>query len=168
MPDGKQPRGVAVVVFRNFACEFACPASVYVCHKVWRTRRVMRGSVCGMLALIAMVALPVLGQTPAAQTSPAAISKPFPIARLPYMAEFKILLVRALPNGTAVTHESTVITVRETQGRHMTATTAIPTSADQTATTAKRLRCRCCAGRPRPARHAGAEREVRFNRPYGR
>jgi hypothetical protein len=95
----------------------------------------MRGIIWRMLALIAMVALPVLGQTPAAQTSPAAISKPFPIARLPYMAEFKILRVRALPNGTAVTHESTVITVRDTQGRHMTATTAIPTSADQTATT---------------------------------
>ncbi len=95
----------------------------------------MRGSVGRMWALIAMVALSVLCQASAAQTSPAAISKPSPIARLPYMAEFKILRVKALPNGTAVTHESRVITARDSQGRHMIATTAIPMSADQTATT---------------------------------
>jgi hypothetical protein len=88
-----------------------------------------------MWALFAMVALPALGQTPAAQTSPAAISMPSPIARLPYMAQFKVLRVNTLPNGTAVTHESAIITARDSRGRHMTATTAFPTSADQTATT---------------------------------
>ncbi|MGA3010921.1 MAG: hypothetical protein ABSD72_11735 [Terracidiphilus sp.] len=95
----------------------------------------MRGNIWRVFALIAIVALPVLGQTPAAQTSPAAISKPSPVSRLPYMAEFKILRTKPLPNGTAVTRESTVITARDSQGRHMTATTAIPTSADETATT---------------------------------
>jgi hypothetical protein len=34
-------------------------------------------------------------------------------------------------NATAVTHESTVVTARDSQGRKMTATTEIPTSADQ-------------------------------------
>jgi hypothetical protein len=82
-----------------------------------------------------LVALPLLGQTPAAQTSAAAINKPSPIARLPYMAEFRILRVKTLPNGTAMTHESAEVTARDSQGRHMTATTEIPMLADQAATT---------------------------------
>ena len=95
----------------------------------------MRGRVYGVLALIAMVALPVRGQTPAVQTNQAAISKASPLVRLPYMAEFKILRVKALPNGIAIPHESTEITARDSQGRHMRATTAIPTLTEQTATT---------------------------------
>jgi hypothetical protein len=47
------------------------------------------------------------------------------------MAEFKILRVQMHANATAVTHESTVVTARDSQGRKMTATTEIPTSADQ-------------------------------------
>jgi hypothetical protein len=97
----------------------------------------MRGSICKVLVLVTAVgfAIPVAGQAPTDQTSPTAISKPAPLARLPYMAEFKILRVHTLANGTAITHESTVVNARDSQGRHMTATTAIPTSADQTATT---------------------------------
>lgn len=94
----------------------------------------MRGRVCGVLALVVMATLPVLGQAPAAKTNPAAISKPAPLERLPYMAEFKILRVRVFPNGTE-TDQSTITTARDSQGRHMTATTANPTSADQKATT---------------------------------
>jgi hypothetical protein len=51
------------------------------------------------------------------------------------MAEFKILRVQTPANGTANTHESTVVTARDSQGRLMTATTVLPPSADQTATT---------------------------------
>jgi len=87
------------------------------------------------MALMAMVALPVLGQAPASQTSPVALSKPAPVIRLPYMAEFKTLRVQTGANGIAITHETTEITARDSQGRHLTATTDIPSSADQTATT---------------------------------
>jgi len=97
----------------------------------------MRGSISGVLALVvvASMVLPGSGQTPTAQTSPAAISKPAPLARLPYIAEFKMLRTQTLANETAITHETTVITARDSQGRHMTATTIVPTSAAQRATT---------------------------------
>jgi hypothetical protein len=95
----------------------------------------MRGSICGAILGVAGLALPGSGQAPAAPASPAAISKPAPPARLPYMAEFKILQVQKLANGTALTHQTTIVTARDSQGRHLKATTAIPMWTDQTATT---------------------------------
>jgi hypothetical protein len=97
----------------------------------------MRGSISEVMALVvvASMALPGSGQIPAAQTSPAAISKPAPLARLPYIAEFKMLRTQTLANGAAITHETTVVTARDSQGRRMTATTIVPTSAAQRATT---------------------------------
>ncbi len=100
-----------------------------------RSRQVMRGSICGAILVVAGLALPGSGQTPAAQTSPAVFGKPAPPARLPYMAEVKILRTQPVANGIITTHESTITTARDSLGRHMTATTEIPTSADQTATT---------------------------------
>jgi hypothetical protein len=46
-----------------------------------------------------------------------------------------MLRTQTLANETAITHETTVITARDSQGRQMTATTEIPTSAAQRATT---------------------------------
>jgi hypothetical protein len=51
------------------------------------------------------------------------------------MAEFKMLRTQTLANGTAIAHETTVVTARDSQGRSMTATTIVPTSAAQRATT---------------------------------
>jgi hypothetical protein len=51
------------------------------------------------------------------------------------MAEFRILQAKTVANGTPITHETTVVDARDSRGRHMTATTDTPTSADQVATT---------------------------------
>jgi hypothetical protein len=47
------------------------------------------------------------------------------------MAEHKIVRVQTLADGTSVTHESTVVTARDAQGRQMTATTIIQPSTGQ-------------------------------------
>jgi len=96
----------------------------------------MRGSICGMLALVVFVglAIPVAGQASMAQTTTGP-ARPTPVARLPYMAEFKILRVQTVANETALAHESTVVDARDSHGRHITATTVLPMSADRTATT---------------------------------
>jgi hypothetical protein len=93
----------------------------------------MRGNFCGVLALVAVasLALPVVSQVPASQTEATAKSKTNPPARLPYMAEHKILHVQTRADGISSTHESRVVTARDAQGRQMTATTDIPASADE-------------------------------------
>ncbi|MDR3750227.1 MAG: hypothetical protein P4K94_01945, partial [Terracidiphilus sp.] len=93
----------------------------------------MHGSICGVLMLVtaAGLAMPVMSQVSTSQAGATANSKTSLPARLPYMAEFKILRVQTLAGGTAITHESTVVTARDAQGRQMTATTVIQPSADQ-------------------------------------
>ncbi len=83
---------------------------------------------------VADLAMPVSGQGVWNRTTTVELSNAH-AARLPYMAEFKILRIQTLANGITITRKSTLITARDSQVRRMTATTAIPTSADQTATT---------------------------------
>jgi hypothetical protein len=92
----------------------------------------MRGKCCGALALVAAASLglPAVSQVGATESS-----KIGSLARLPYMAEHKVLQVQVRADGTPVTHESRIVTARDAQGRQMTATTIIPTSAAQRATT---------------------------------
>ena len=86
----------------------------------------MRGSIYGVLALVVVtgLALPMVGKSPAAQTT-TATRKPGPDARLPYMAEYKMLRIQSLPDGT-VAHETRIVIARDSQGRKMRATTEIP------------------------------------------
>jgi len=92
----------------------------------------MRGRAYGLLALIALLGW---GEAPVAQTSSATVSKPSPVVQLPYLAEFRTLRVKALPNGIAIPQESTEVTARDSEGRHMRAMTVIPGLSDQTAIT---------------------------------
>lgn len=93
----------------------------------------MRGSICGVLALVAVASLPmpVASQVSKSQTAATANSKASSPVQLPYMAEYKIVQVQTRANGTSITHESKIVTARDAQSRHMTATTDIPTSADE-------------------------------------
>jgi len=93
----------------------------------------MRGKCCGILALVAAasLALPAVSQDSTARSEATASSKASPAARLPYMAEYKIVQVQTRAGVTSLPHESRVVTARDAQGRQMSATTDIPTSADQ-------------------------------------
>jgi hypothetical protein len=93
----------------------------------------MRGNLCGVLALVAAasLAMPAVSQGSASQTEATAHGKPNPAARLPYMAEYKILRVQTRAGVTSLPHESRIVTTRDAQGRQMSATTDIPSSADQ-------------------------------------
>jgi hypothetical protein len=92
----------------------------------------MRGNLCGVLALVAAasLALPAVSQVSTSKAEATASSKTSPAARLPYMAEYKIVQVQTRADGVSSTHESRIVTVRDAQGRQMTATTDIPTSAE--------------------------------------
>jgi len=86
----------------------------------------MKQWICISVAMIAVVGLvpPLAGQTPAVQTN-AEMRAPASDVRLPYMAEYKILRVQSGPEGI-FTHESRIVTARDSRGRKMTATTEIP------------------------------------------
>jgi hypothetical protein len=56
-------------------------------------------------------------------------------ANLPFTAEYKITRVQTLPNGTTITHDSTELKARDSQGRRFTETTIASPSGDQTPTT---------------------------------
>jgi hypothetical protein len=93
----------------------------------------MRGNFCWVLALVEVASLPmpVVSQVPTPQKEVTANSKVSPPAQLPYMAQYKTLRIQTRADGTSITHESTVVTARDAQGRQMTATTDLPASADQ-------------------------------------
>ncbi len=96
----------------------------------------MRGSICGILALVAAagLAMPVLSQSPKSRVSTVEMANPAH-ARLPYTAEYKISRVDRLGDGTVITHESTEVIAVDSHGRRMTATTMISASGDQTPVT---------------------------------
>jgi hypothetical protein len=93
----------------------------------------MRGKYCGVLALVAVasLAMPVMSQVSASQPEASAKSKTSPAARLPYIAEYKILRVEVRAGVTSLPHESRIVTARDAQGRQMTATTDLPASAGE-------------------------------------
>jgi len=92
----------------------------------------MRRKLCGVLALaaVASLGLSVVDQVSASQTETAVNSKTSPPARLPYLAEYKIVQVQTRAGGPPILRASTIVTARDAQGRQMTATTDIPSSAD--------------------------------------
>jgi len=92
----------------------------------------MRGWICGVLALAAVAGLALSAAGQIEVNRPRVVSKGVPAAQLPYTAEFKITKVQTLTNGSTITHETTEVVARDSQGRHMTASTMIPTSGDQT------------------------------------
>lgn len=94
----------------------------------------MRGSVCGMLALVAICSLPAAGQ--GVRNRPSRVEMAHPrVARLPYTAEYTITTVKTLANGTTITKEYTEVRAMDLQGRLMAAKTSVPLSGDQTART---------------------------------
>lgn len=76
-----------------------------------------------MLALIAVLGLtlPVLGQGPGT-TATDNSAQP---AQTPYTAEYKIIRVKNVTDGTAVTQESIEVIAMDSRGRQMTATTVL-------------------------------------------
>jgi hypothetical protein len=95
----------------------------------------MRGSICGVIALAAVLALPVAGQVAATGTKTVEKPKATQVARLPYTAEYKITTVRTLADGSTITHESSEVNALDSQGRRMTAMTEFPDSSYQTPNT---------------------------------
>ena len=80
---------------------------------------------------LALVAVYAAGQTLPVQPQ----QKP----HQPYTAEFKIMTVRTLANGTTITRESTEIHAVDRDGRVVTLTKQLPTNTDHPAATRGRL-----------------------------
>ena len=86
----------------------------------------MRGNVYGVMALgVVWLALPVFGQVGATGTTNVEKPKIPQVVRLPYTAEYKLTTVKTLADGSTITHESTEVNARDSQGRRMTAETVI-------------------------------------------
>ena len=93
----------------------------------------MRGSIYGVLALVAGLALPLAGQVERGRTRVEMVHPR--LVRLPYTAEYKITHTRTLANGSAITRESTEVVAVDPQGRRMTSTTSVLLSEEQTPAT---------------------------------
>jgi hypothetical protein len=91
----------------------------------------MRGSIYGVLALVAALVLPVAGQVPRSRTTNVEMGNSAHAARLPYTAEYKITHVRTLSDGSTITQESAQVVAFDSQGRRLTSTTTTPLSSDQ-------------------------------------
>jgi hypothetical protein len=93
----------------------------------------MRGNVCVTLALVAVAgwSLPVSGQDtkPVRQVGTA---RPSQLVQLPYTAEFKTTRVRTLADGSTITHETTEVLARDSQGRSFQLSSSSPTGDEQT------------------------------------
>lgn len=79
----------------------------------------MRGPICGLLTL---VAVSVLGSHAAGQGAAAGASgipgrSTAQMQRLPYTAEFKTTRVQTLADGSTITHETTEVMARDSEGR---------------------------------------------------
>lgn len=97
----------------------------------------MRGSICELLALVAVagLALPLSGQGVRGRTTTIEMANAPRAPRLPYTAEYKTTQVKTLADGTTITHEWTDVVAVDSRGRQMTATTQIPQSPDKTPST---------------------------------
>jgi hypothetical protein len=89
----------------------------------------MRGRTLGLLAVVAGLALPVLGQGTGqmrARTSTVELANHAAAPRLPYTAEYKTTSIKTLADGTTITNEWTEVVATDSAGRHLTSTTTIP------------------------------------------
>src|SRR5580698_5557197 len=80
----------------------------------------MRRNLGGVLFLVAVagLAVPVAGQeAPVRQIRAGAPGNAPQQARLPYTAEFKTTRVQTLADGSTITHESTEVMARDSEGR---------------------------------------------------
>jgi hypothetical protein len=82
-----------------------------------------------MVALAAGLGLSATGQVTASRPRP--VGAPVKAVQLPYTAEFKITRVQTLADGSTLTHESTEMVARDSQGRWMSVGTSIPLTEDQ-------------------------------------
>jgi hypothetical protein len=89
-----------------------------------------------MLTAVAGSALTAASQTPAVRQERAAAAGSAPQeARLPYTAEFKITRVQTLADGSTITHESTQVMARDSQGRIYNLSSSKAQNEDQTVRT---------------------------------
>lgn len=97
----------------------------------------MRNSISGCLTLVALAAgsLAALGQVSAQLPSNAAPARHAQPVQLAYTAEFKVTHVQTLADGNTITHETTEVMARDSQGRHVHISTQTPMVEDQTVRT---------------------------------
>ena len=78
----------------------------------------MRGSIYGVMALVAVCALPSLGQAQQRQITHVQLRNA-PVARLPYTAEYKTTHVKTLADGSTITQvrHKTSIPILVVRGR---------------------------------------------------
>ena len=97
----------------------------------------MRNSISGCLTLVALAAgsLAAWGQVAARLPSNAAPARHAQPVQLPYTAEFKVTHVQTLADGNTITHETTEVMARDSQGRHLHISTQTPMVEDQTVRT---------------------------------
>ncbi len=95
----------------------------------------MRGSICGVLTLVAVagMALPLASQVERGRTR-VEMAHPH-MVRLPYTAKYKVTHTRTLANGSTITHESSEVVAVDAQGRRMSSSTIVPLSDEQTPVT---------------------------------
>jgi hypothetical protein len=94
----------------------------------------MRGPICGLLTLAAAagLGLQAAGQVEAGRARTAPLSSAAQPQRLPYTAEFKTTRVQTLADGSTITHESTEVLARDSQGRTYSLTSSISQNEWQT------------------------------------
>jgi hypothetical protein len=95
----------------------------------------MRGPIFGTLILTAVAgsALTAASQVPAVRQERAvATGNASQPARLPYTAEFKTTRVQTLGDGSTITHESTQVLARDSQGRIYNLSSSASQNEDQT------------------------------------
>jgi hypothetical protein len=93
----------------------------------------MRGFICGLLTLAAAgLGLQAAGQVEASRARTVPLSSTAQQQRLPYTAEFKTTRVQTLADGTTITHESTEVLARDSQGRTYNLSSSISQDEEQT------------------------------------
>ncbi len=95
----------------------------------------MRMRILGVLSLAAVagLALQAAGQDSAVrQARPVPVGSAAQQARLPYTAEFKTTRVQTLADGSTITHETTELFARDSQGRTLNSSSSFSQNEDQT------------------------------------
>ena len=94
----------------------------------------MRGPICGLLTLAAAagLGLQAAGQVEASRARTVPLSSAAQPQRLAYTAEFKTTRVQTLADGSTITHESTEVLARDSQGRIYNLSSSISQNEEQT------------------------------------
>ncbi len=100
--------------------------------------QVMRGSIYRLLVLLVVtgLVLPIAGQVPRyGITATTTTNGSQRQASMPYTVEYRITRVRALGNGTALTHQSSEVKAMDSEGRQMIASSPAERPRDKVPTT---------------------------------